>query len=93
MWIGEQRGAVVHPVERHPERWRVQRPEPEHFQATKHGYARGSEAQRLVDNVRNYYDILVRLESREAPLPAPREVEAAAGPPPQLSTKGTAAGK
>jgi membrane-bound lytic murein transglycosylase F len=38
--------------------------EAEHFQGTKHGYARGFEAQRLVDNVRNYYDILVRMAPR-----------------------------
>ena len=39
--------------------------EPEHYQKTKHGYARGFEAQRLVDNVRNYYDILTRMVPRE----------------------------
>lgn len=43
--------------------------EPEHFQKLKHGYARGFEAQRLVDNVRNYYDILLRMAPREAPPP------------------------
>src|SRR5687767_9673976 len=59
--------------------------EPEHFHQLKHGYARGFEAQRLVDNVRNYYDILVRMEPREPALPAPA---AAPLPPPQLSTKG-----
>lgn len=42
--------------------------EAEHFQGTKHGYARGFEAQRLVDNVRNYYDILVRMAPRTAQL-------------------------
>ena len=41
--------------------------EPEHYSKTKHGYARGFEAQRLVDNVRNYYDILLRMAPREAP--------------------------
>ena len=42
--------------------------EPDSFQALKHGYARGFEALQLVDNIRNYYDILARMESRE---PAP----------------------
>ena len=60
--------------------------EPEHFQTTKHGYARGFEAQRLVDNVRNYYDILARMAPREAVLAGP-------APEPQLSTKGTASGR
>jgi membrane-bound lytic murein transglycosylase F len=59
--------------------------EPEHFNRLKHGYARGFEAQRLVDNVRNYYDILNRLVPREPGLPGPA---AGAGAPPQLSTKG-----
>jgi hypothetical protein len=40
----------------------------------------------LVDNVRNYYDILARMEPRDVPLlPAPESA--------QLSTKGTAPGK
>jgi membrane-bound lytic murein transglycosylase F len=70
--------------------------DPEAFQQLKHGYARGSEAMQLVDNVRNYYDILARMEPRDAPLlPAPE-------PPPsnppeakaaQLSTKGTTPGR
>ena len=70
--------------------------EPESYHTLKHGYARGFEAQHLVDNVRNYYDILARLEQRPEPLPAP---EPAPEPPPapqkgrQLSTKGTAPGK
>ena len=54
--------------------------DPEAFQKLKHGYARGSEAMQLVDNVRNYYDILARMEPREPP-------EA------QLSAKGTTPGK
>jgi membrane-bound lytic murein transglycosylase F len=53
--------------------------EAEHFQGTKHGFARGHEAQRLVDNVRNYYDILLRM--------APRAESA------QLSTKPSPSGK
>jgi membrane-bound lytic murein transglycosylase F len=54
--------------------------DPDHFQKVKHGYARGFEAQHLVDNVRNYYDILTRMEPRDSAAPAP----------PQLSTKGVA---
>jgi membrane-bound lytic murein transglycosylase F len=70
--------------------------EPESYHTLRHGYARGFEAMRLVDNVRNYYDILARMEPRSGPLPAP---EAPAEPVPapekgrQLSTKGTAPGK
>jgi membrane-bound lytic murein transglycosylase F len=43
--------------------------DPEAFQTLKHGYARGFEALQFVDNVRNYYDILARMEPRGAPLP------------------------
>jgi len=74
--------------------------EPDWYVTLKHGYARGFEAMQLVDNVRNYYDILSRLAPREGPaLPHP---ETPAEPPPttsakgkaaQLSTKGTAGGK
>ena len=46
--------------------------EPESFQSLKHGYARGGEALQLVDNIRNYYDILERAEPRDAP-PAPTD--------------------
>ena len=53
--------------------------EPETFSQLKHGYARGFEALQLVDNVRNYHDILTRMEPREAEN--------------QLSAKGTASGK
>jgi membrane-bound lytic murein transglycosylase F len=55
-----------------PDKWQdvrqvlPQLAESEHFQGTKHGYARGFEAQRLVDNVRNYYDILARMAPRDA---------------------------
>jgi membrane-bound lytic murein transglycosylase F len=53
------------------------------FPQLKHGYARGGEAVQLVDNVRNYHDILARMAPREAPLvPADQE-----------SSKGSAAGK
>ena len=70
--------------------------EPESYQKLKHGYARGFEALQLVDNVRNYYDILARMEPRPAPLlPSAPEAaeEPAPGKAPQLSTKGTAPGK
>jgi membrane-bound lytic murein transglycosylase F len=60
--------------------------DPESFQALKHGYARGSEALQLVDNIRNYYDVLARMEPRDAPaLPAAFE--------PQSSSKGSVAAK
>ncbi|HUP30069.1 MAG TPA: membrane-bound lytic murein transglycosylase MltF [Usitatibacter sp.] len=63
--------------------------EPDHYQQLKHGYARGFEAMQLVDNVRNYYDILSRMETRDTALmPPPEEAEAA-----QLSTKGTTPGR
>ena len=45
--------------------------DPEHYQSLKHGYARGFEALQFVDNVRNYYDILARMEPREAALSPP----------------------
>jgi membrane-bound lytic murein transglycosylase F len=51
--------------------------DPEAFTTLKHGYARGFEALQLVDNVRNYHDILARMHPRDA----------------QLSTKGTTAGR
>jgi membrane-bound lytic murein transglycosylase F len=69
--------------------------EPEWYQKLKHGYARGFEAMQLVDNVRNYYDILARMEPRPAPLlpGGPEAPDAPApGATPQLSTKGTAPG-
>ena len=51
--------------------------EPDSFQALKHGYARGGEAMQLVDNIRNYYDILARMEPREgAMMPAAAEAQA-----------------
>jgi membrane-bound lytic murein transglycosylase F len=36
--------------------------EPEHFEQLKHGFARGDEAVQFVENIRNYTDILTRLE-------------------------------
>lgn len=55
--------------------------EPETFQTLRHGYARGFEAMQLVDNVRNYYDVLVRMEPREIPPPAPPPAPELAGAP------------
>ena len=40
----------------------------------------------LVDNVRNYYDILARVHPRDAPMPPLADSD-------QLSTKGAAPGK
>jgi len=51
--------------------------EPESFQSLKHGYARGGEAMQLVDNIRNYYDVLARIEPRDGPvMPAVAEPQA-----------------
>jgi len=51
--------------------------EPESFQSLKHGYARGGEAMQLVDNIRNYYDVLSRIEPRDGPvMPAVAEAQA-----------------
>jgi membrane-bound lytic murein transglycosylase F len=60
--------------------------EPDSFQSLKHGYARGGEAMQLVDNIRNYYDILTRMEPRDVPM-LPSVAEA------QASSKGSAPGK
>lgn len=65
--------------------------DPEYFLTVRHGYARGFEAMQLVDNVRNYFDILARLNPREGPVPPP--VTAGGPQEPQLSTKGTASGR
>ena len=60
--------------------------DPESFASLKHGYARGGEAMQLVDNIRNYYDVLTRMEPRDAPM-LPPMVDA------QSSSKGSGAGK
>ena len=45
--------------------------QPEYFEKTKHGYARGGEAVILVETVRLYYDMLKHLDTHEVPyLPA-----------------------
>jgi membrane-bound lytic murein transglycosylase F len=36
--------------------------DPEHFEQLKHGFARGDEAVQFVENIRNYTDIITRLE-------------------------------
>ena len=36
--------------------------EPEHYEQLKHGFARGDETAQFVENIRNYTDILTRLE-------------------------------
>jgi membrane-bound lytic murein transglycosylase F len=61
--------------------------DPATYQQLKHGFARGHEAMQFVDNVRNYQDILARIEPRDELLP-PR-------PPPanQGSTKGSVAAR
>lgn len=43
---------------------------PDTYPSLKHGYARGGEAMQLVDNIRNYYDIISRMQPRESALPA-----------------------
>ena len=60
--------------------------DPETFATLKHGYARGGEAMQLVDNIRNYYDVLTRMEARDTPL-LPPDAE------PQFSSTGSVAGK
>ena len=39
--------------------------DPAVYQDLKHGFARGHEAMQFVDNVRNYQDILARVEPRD----------------------------
>jgi membrane-bound lytic murein transglycosylase F len=43
--------------------------DPDTFVNLKHGYARGFETLQFVDNVRNFYDILARMEPRGMELP------------------------
>lgn len=49
------------------------------YQQTKHGYARGNEAVRYVENIRSYYDILVWFTDQERPEapPTPKALEIA----------------
>jgi len=54
--------------------------EPDVFTTLTHGYARGFEAVQFVDNVRNYYDILDRLQPRGAPVAVADQGSSKAGP-------------
>jgi membrane-bound lytic murein transglycosylase F len=70
--------------------------DPDTFASLKHGYARGFEAMQLVDNVRNYYDILVKLQPRDGPVLSAAAAEPLPPPTsalPQFSSKGAASGK
>ncbi len=60
--------------------------DPDTYQTLQHGYARGFEALQFVDSVRNYYDILSRMEPRGAPM-------AASAGPAQVSSKEVASGR
>ncbi len=42
--------------------------DPATYPSLPHGYARGGEAMQLVDNIRNYYDIITRMRPRESAL-------------------------
>jgi peptidoglycan lytic transglycosylase F len=57
--------------------------EPDTYPTLAHGYARGGEALQLVDNIRNYYDIISRMEPRET-------VVLPAAAPAQASSNGSA---
>lgn len=61
--------------------------DPDTYQQLKHGFARGHEAMQFVDNVRNYQDILSRVQPRDGPLP-PRPL-----PEPQGAAKGAVAAR
>lgn len=52
--------------------------EPEIYDTLKHGYCRGDEAVQFVENVRNYTDILVRLEKPLEMPPSDQALDAAA---------------
>jgi membrane-bound lytic murein transglycosylase F len=43
-------------------KWMPQLNQPKYYETLKHGYARGGEAVVLVESIRNYYDMLQRLE-------------------------------
>jgi membrane-bound lytic murein transglycosylase F len=85
--IVAQRGGL------NPDKWQDVRQvigklaDPASYPSLKHGYARGLEALQLVDNVRNYYDILSRMEPRDGPdLPLADAAD-------QASSKGSAAAR
>ena len=48
-------------------RWLPYLNRPGYYKTLKHGYARGSEAVSLVENIRNYYDMLKRLNPDQGP--------------------------
>jgi len=51
------------------------------FQQTRHGYARGREPVRYVENIRTYYDILVWLTEQDAPAATVRRAPLQFGSP------------
>ncbi len=48
------------------------------YNQTRHGYARGHEPVRYVENIRSYYDILVWFTDRQTP---PQVADGVSGPP------------
>jgi membrane-bound lytic murein transglycosylase F len=52
-----------------------------HYSLTRYGYARGMEAQRYVRNIRNYFDILVWMDTRAHPLLVAQVGSASPTPP------------
>jgi len=74
MWITEKRGGD-------PTKWADLKESlpllrrKKWYRQTKHGYARGHEPVRYVENIRSYYDILRWQIKREAPLePTPKSI-------------------
>ncbi len=55
--------------------------QPRYYQQTRHGYARGHEAETYVGNVRTYYDMLVYLFGDPPQAPVPIETEPERAPP------------
>lgn len=53
------------------------------YSKTKHGYARGNEAVVYVENIRSYYDLMVRMAESPAPVPVP-PTEAVDEPAPDI---------
>jgi membrane-bound lytic murein transglycosylase F len=54
-------------------KWMPQLSRANYYSTLKHGYARGGEAVILVESIRNYYDMLKRLEPNQ-PTAVPEEV-------------------
>jgi membrane-bound lytic murein transglycosylase F len=61
-------------------KWMPQLNRPNYYKTLKHGYARGGEAVILVESIRNYYDMLKRLEPNP-PAAVPEEVSYRLVPP------------